>query len=110
MKFFGPFRVTERIGDAAYLLDLQAASLIHPVFHVSQLKLITANYSLVFADLPEPPDLCAVTLQPEAILERRMIKKGNSTIPQLKVQWHGIAADHATWEDYYVLWTRFPVA
>lgn len=64
----------------------------------------------MFADLPEPPDLSAVTLQPEAILERCMVKKGNSAIPQIKVHWHGIAADHATWEDYYVLRARFPAA
>lgn len=62
LKLYGPFRITDRIGAAAYRLDLPSDSLIHPVFHVSQLKPFTANYSPVFAELPEPPDLSAVTL------------------------------------------------
>lgn len=109
-KFFGPFEVMERIGAVAYKLALPAGSLIHPVFHVSQLKPYTPNYTPVFQELPKMLDLSARALEPEAILERRLVKKGNHAIPQVLVKWHHIPVAAATWEDYHMVKTRFPDA
>ena len=34
-RFYGPFRILERIGEVAYHLELPPTTLLHPVFHVS---------------------------------------------------------------------------
>lgn len=99
-KYFGPFTVSERIGTLAYRLELPQDSRIHPVFHVSQLKPFTPNYSPVFSELPKIPDLTTAQLAPTAILERRMVKKGAAAMVQLRIQWSNLPADATTWEDY----------
>lgn len=109
-KFYGPFTIMDRIGAATYKLALPADSQIHLVFHVSQLKPFTPNYTPVFSELPLVVDLTTQELLPEAILEWRLVKKGGCTIPQVLVKWSGIPATSATWEDFYVVQKRFPDA
>lgn len=107
-KFYGPFEIEARIGEVAYRLKLPATSLIHPVFHVSQLKPFTPNYTTESTDLPVPLELDAMDVVLEEIVERRLSKKGNTAILQVRVKWTSLPASATTWEDYDVLRRRFP--
>jgi hypothetical protein len=108
-KFFGPYPITERIGKVAYRLELPPTSQIHNVFHISQLKEYRADYTPVFADLPKLPQLDTIDTEPETILDRRMMKKGNAPVIQVLIKWRNQPEDAATWEDWDVLKSKFPV-
>jgi hypothetical protein len=109
-KYFGPYDVLERIGAVAYRLKLPATAKVHDVFHVSQLKPFTVNYTPVFSELPTAPNLQVATPLPLEIVERRLVRKGNAATPQILVRWAHMPENCTTWEDYYVLKTRYPDA
>jgi hypothetical protein len=66
-KCFGPYEL-EKVGSVAYKLKLPDDSVVHPVFHVSQLKTCTPDYSPVHPTLPEIPTLDVLEVLPEKIL------------------------------------------
>jgi hypothetical protein len=110
LKYFGPYKVLERIGQVAYKLELRPNALVHPVFHVSQLKSFTRDHIPVFSELPTTPQLNLAELEPEQIIDKRLIKKGNAAVTQILVKWTSLPVELATWEDYYVLKSCYPTA
>jgi len=64
----------------------------------------------VFDTLLVTTNLEAAAAVPDRIIDRRLVKKGNTTIPQVKVLWTGLQSSTAMWEDYNVLRQRFPDA
>jgi hypothetical protein len=96
MKYFGPYQVMEKIREAAYKLYLPEHSQVHPVFHVSQIKPYTVDYAPVFQPSSSLPQLDLLDLEPEAVLDRRLSKKGNSTVVQVLVKWSSLPLEMAT--------------
>ncbi|CAM8968817.1 unnamed protein product [Rhodiola kirilowii] len=107
-RFYGPFKVIERIGPVAYRLELPAESKVHNVFHVSLLKQCRGNpHEHV---IPLPPDLQDLhpVIRPDKIIGFRHILQHGMPVPEFLVQWeHQIAAE-ATWEQVTTFIQRFP--
>jgi hypothetical protein len=76
-KFFGPFQVISRVGNVAYELQLPAATAIHHVFHVSQLKTAVPTSHSVSA-LPQALDGLQI---PVKILQRRVSTTDHAVVP-----------------------------
>ncbi|KAK1686076.1 hypothetical protein QYE76_046924 [Lolium multiflorum] len=104
-RFYGPFQVLKKVGKVAYRLALPAASQIHPVIHVSQLKKAIGAGVQVHDTLPDVPPH---DLQPEMLLGTRWRRQGTESICQVLVRWKGLPDSLATWEAKEELKRRFP--
>jgi hypothetical protein len=98
-RFYGPYKILERVGAVAYKLELPPGSRIHPVLHVSQLKKHVSKETPVSEDLTSVGTDPLSVLQPERIVNTRVIRRGAHMIKQVLVQWTTMPADMATWED-----------
>ncbi|KAK0581055.1 hypothetical protein LWI29_009407 [Acer saccharum] len=107
-RYFGSYKVTERVRPVAYRLELPVGSLIHDVFHVSLLK---PHFGSLPTSLQLPPltDVHTILPQPESILDSRVIKRGNyRSKEEILVKWVGAPAEDATWENKRRLLHTYP--
>jgi ribosomal protein L21E len=102
-RFYGPFQIVRKVGKVAYELDLPVTARIHPVVHVSQLKLKLESMNSLLPKLP-PVDVHRVfQSEPLKILARRCKKQGTRSITEILVQWVGQSVDDASWEELFAL-------
>ncbi|CAM8908644.1 unnamed protein product [Rhodiola kirilowii] len=106
-RFYGPFRIIDCVGSVAYKLELPPGAAIHNVFHVSQLKLCP-NPPANTPDLPQYMLDVGKFKEPEAILDRKMVKRHNGAVTKVLVQWKGHPAEQATWEFYQDFISKYP--
>ena len=106
-RYFGPYKIVDKIGSVTYKLELPPSASIHPVFHVSLLKPAPPSSTPVSAALPDVDDNLQV---PEAVLQRRLHPRNDGAVPQVLIKWSGLDASLATWEDAEALRQQFPEA
>jgi Chromo (CHRromatin Organisation MOdifier) domain len=104
-NYYRPFELIERIGKMAYRLNLPEDSQVHPVFHVSQLKERISAGAVVS---PRLPNQVRLKSEPVAVLDRRIIKRGNNPVAQFLIRWSHLPDSDATWENYLVIKQQFP--
>ena len=107
-KFYGPYEILEKLGPVAYKLQLPTGCKIHPVFHVSCLKKHLGTHVTPSLTLPRITEDGIVQDEPLAILERKLVKRGNAAGVDVLVHWKGHTPEDATWKDYHDLQARFP--
>ena len=98
-KYYGPYKVLQKIGTMAYKLELPGASQLHLVFHVSCLKKVIGDKLPVQTILPEHDEEGKIILELEAVTETRTRQLRNRSISEYLIKWKNLSAEDSTWED-----------
>jgi hypothetical protein len=106
-KYFGPFQILERVGVVAYRLKLSDNATIHPVVHISQLKLAVGFKGTTNGQLPSKLLQFCIPLQ---VLGSRMVPRGSSQVSQVLIRRSELPNELVTWEDAEPLKQKFPLA
>ena len=96
--YFGPFKISEKIGANAYRLVLPKSMRIHPVINVSALKKFTPPAPEFAAREPERPDPRIVDGIEEFEVAKILDHRGKGKTLRYLVEWKGYAKTDATWE------------
>ena len=107
MCYFGPFPVMERIGQVAYRMMLPTTAKIHPVFHVSALKLCKGDHHTQLLPLPLTTTEQGPLILPHAIVNHRTVIQNGQPIQQVQVQWDTLPTE-VTWENWDELKVLYP--
>jgi hypothetical protein len=80
----------------AYKLLLSEGCGIHPVFHISQLKKHIGAKAIPQANLPLVDIVGNILMQPETLLDRRLIPHNNEPDVQWLIKWVNLPDGVAT--------------
>jgi hypothetical protein len=109
-RYIGPFLILERYGPVAYRLQLpETLSVVHNVFHVSQLKkcLRVPDRTVEVTYVVLEPDL-TYSKYPIRVLDQKDRVTRRKTLKFYKIKWNQHSEDEATWETQDFLNKNFP--
>jgi hypothetical protein len=109
-RYIGPYEITEACGPVAYKLKLTPKmSVIHDVFHVSQLKKCVRlpTEIIVEPEMEIEPDL-SYKEYPSKVLDCKERSTRAKSIKMYKIQWCNHSEEEATWETEEFLRSNFP--
>ena len=92
-RFYGPFEVLRQTSPVTYELKLPVASNIHPIFHVSLLKIATQLKGFKAPKLLDGENKDEYEV--ESILAHRSLQGGKK---KYLVKWKGYTFEECTWE------------
>lgn len=99
---FGPFKVSQKISDTAYRLDLPDGWNIHNVFHVS--CLIPVRVDTIAGRRQEPPPPVIVKGEEQQEIERLLkVRRTAGGVKEFLVKWLGFGESHNEWIPEYDL-------
>ncbi|XP_009769647.2 uncharacterized protein [Nicotiana sylvestris] len=89
LRYVRPYRIIQRIGQVAYKLEMSLEmSQVHPIFHVSMLKKVVGDPSLIVpVETIEFNEELSYEEIPVDILDRQVRKLRNKEIASVKVLW-----------------------
>ncbi|KAK9094064.1 hypothetical protein Scep_025533 [Stephania cephalantha] len=111
-RFIGPFKIVKRVGKIAYRLELPPALVgVHPVFHISMLRLDKSGGGrrpTVDLSQIELQDDATYEEQPIQIVDRKVKILRNKEIPSVLVKWQFHGDEELTWELESYMREHFP--
>ncbi|GJW09497.1 hypothetical protein Tco_1575324 [Tanacetum coccineum] len=109
-RYIGPFRIIERIGPVAYLLELpQELSRVHNVFHVCNLKKCLTDDTLAIPlEEIQLNDKLNFVEEPVEIMDHEVKQLKRSNIPIVKVCWNARRGPEYTWEREDQFKSKYP--
>jgi len=108
MRYFCPFPVVEKVGIVAYKVELPPSVKMHAVFHVALLKPFHGTNSRPYLPFPLNSDELGPMLSPVKVLDQHIVKRLETMMPQLLIQWENMEAKDATWEDLQEIRESYP--